>query len=466
MSTYFAYIRVSTVRQGEHGVSLDEQRAAISKYAKRHNLDVSQWFEEHVTAAKSGRPVFNRMLKLLKDGQAQGLVVHAIDRGVRNLWDWASLGELLDEGIDVRFVREDVDMAGRGGRLAADIQAVVAADYVRNLKEETLKGFYGRLKKGYYPLKSPVGYIDNGSGKLKTICPVKGPLVRKAFELYATGTFTLGMLSGELYLLGLRNGRGTRFSDNGMSAILNNPFYMGLIRIRKTKETFPGAHEPLVSKSLFDRVQNVLHGRTQKRVRKHDFLYRGVLRCPECIRYLAGERQRGRVYYRCHQKHETPICYSEDQVIESIKHVVATLTRADIEALSQADHFQHDQAGEKDHAVLRKQLDEVTQRLRRLDEVYHEGSIDAALYRSRKQAYLLEKLGLEERLTRAAKQETRRASTRKTLLERAKNFTGLSNPEKRELARILFSTHPVNGTPESSSKPVRVNSAPVSPNAA
>lgn len=52
MSTYFGYIRVSTARQGERGVSLQEQRDAISGYAERHQLEISRRFEERETPAK------------------------------------------------------------------------------------------------------------------------------------------------------------------------------------------------------------------------------------------------------------------------------------------------------------------------------------------------------------------------------------------------------------------------------
>ena len=62
MKTHYAYIRVSTVKQGEKGSSLQEQRAAIEAYAQRLGLTISEWFEEQETAAKLGRPVFTRML--------------------------------------------------------------------------------------------------------------------------------------------------------------------------------------------------------------------------------------------------------------------------------------------------------------------------------------------------------------------------------------------------------------------
>src|SRR5262245_42335656 len=138
----------------------------------------------------------------------------------------------IDEGIKVLFTNESLDLQTRGGRLSADIQAVVAADYVRNLREETKKGLYGRLKQGCYPFPAPLGYKDMGKGKPKEVDPLTAPLVRQAFELYATGQYTVITLSEELFRRGLRTRGGRRLSKNGVSFLLNNPFYTGLIRLR------------------------------------------------------------------------------------------------------------------------------------------------------------------------------------------------------------------------------------------
>jgi len=163
---FFGYIRVSTAKQGQQGVSLQEQRDSILRYASRSGLEIISWFDERETAAKQGRPTFTRMMKLLRQEKARGVVLHKIDRGARNLKDWADIAALNDVGIEVHFANESLDMNSRGGRLSADIQAVVAADYIRNLREETLKGFNGRIKQGLYPLPAPLGYLDKGGGKL------------------------------------------------------------------------------------------------------------------------------------------------------------------------------------------------------------------------------------------------------------------------------------------------------------
>src|SRR5438270_6758493 len=187
MNQYFAYIRVSTARQGEQGVSLEQQRDAIAHYAQRNHMEVAQWYEERETAARAGRPVFTQMVRQLKAGKARGVLIHKIDRPARNLTDWADLGDCIDQGVEVHFANEGLDLNSRGGRLSADIQAVVAADYIRNLREEAKKGIYGRLKQGFYPSRAPIGYRDMGAAKPKMPDTVQGPLVRKAFELYATG---------------------------------------------------------------------------------------------------------------------------------------------------------------------------------------------------------------------------------------------------------------------------------------
>src|SRR3546814_6203794 len=116
MKRYFAYIRVSTVKQGEHGSSLQEQRDAIASFATRHGFTISEWFEERETAAKLGRREFNRMLGLLKRGKASGVVFHKIDRGDRNLKDWSVIQDLTERGIDVRFVHKTVDIHSKIGR--------------------------------------------------------------------------------------------------------------------------------------------------------------------------------------------------------------------------------------------------------------------------------------------------------------------------------------------------------------
>src|ERR1700722_12212446 len=331
MQGYFAYIRVSTVKQGERGTSLDEQRSAIAAYAQRNNLAITEWFEEMETAAKQGRRQFTRMLAELRRGRAKGVVIHKIDRSARNLKDWAQLGDLIDAGVDIRFAHESLDLTSRGGRLSADIQAVVAADFIRNHRQTVRMGFEGRLKQGLYPLPAPRGYVNNGEGKPKTIDPVVGPLVRQAFDLYASGNHTFETLRAEMFDRGLQTDTGKRLSLRGVSVMLSNAFYFGVIRIERTGQVFEGVHETLVPKATFDRVRAVMSSRACGRVQKHAHTYRRMIRCAACGYALSAEVQKRRTYYRCHTRSCRGVSLREDAIDAAIKEKLVAFAFTDEE---------------------------------------------------------------------------------------------------------------------------------------
>jgi len=426
MKNYFGYIRVSTQRQGAHGVSLQEQKAAIEAYAQRTGLAVVAWYEERETAAKRGRRVFAQMMKELARGKADGIIIHKIDRSARNLRDWADLGELIDRGVDVHFAHDALDLRSRGGRLSADIQAVVAADYIRNLREETRKGFYGRLKQGLYPLRAPIGYRDMGRGKPKEIDPIKGPLVRAAFELYATAEWNFDTLLAELARRGLRGHGNARLSRNGLTTMLNNPFYVGLISIRKTGEMFEGVHPPLVSKALYNHVQAVLRGRRGGVMPlRHDFVFRRLLRCGACSATLIGERHKERyVYYRCQGPSCHGTCINEIIINDRFRVQFARLAFTEVERGDLRDMITELRGSaaierEKREQSLRMQLAQCEERLARLIDALIDGLIDKSTFDARKRSLLVEKRGLMDQLL--AK------DTEKLIADKIEEFLELSN---------------------------------------
>jgi site-specific DNA recombinase len=448
MQQYFGYVRVSTAKQGEKGVSLQEQRDAISGYAQRYGLDVSQWFEERDTAAKRGRPIFTQMLRLLKQKKSRGVLIHKIDRSARNLKDWADLGEMIDAGIEVHFANESLDLHTRGGRLSADIQAVVAADYIRNLREETKKGFYGRLKQGFYPIRAPIGYLDQGKAKPKIPDPERAPLIAKAFELYATRRYSLANLLEELQRRGLRNRRGGKLSVNGISILLNNPFYVGLIRIKKTGEVFQGNHQPLIRKSLFDCVQQILQGKTVDRQTCHNFTFRRMVRCAGCGYSLNGELQKGHIYYRC----QTASCPTNTLREESLDDAISSglnLLRLDAAEIEYASawvrnaHFRQDALREQELRNCRLLLDQNRARRARLTDAFLDNSIDRDLFEERKAALLFEESGLKEKSARLEQKDGNALVRLEKFLELVKTASVLYKEalpeEKRDLLKKLTS---------------------------
>ena len=451
MKSYFGYIRVSTAKQGTNGVSLTEQKAAIERYAARTDLTISTWFEEQETAAKRGRPVFNRMLALLRKGEAAGVIIHKIDRSARNLKDWADLGDLIDAGVDVHFAADALDLNSRGGRLSADIQAVVAADYIRNLREETKKGFYGRLKQGLYPLPAPVGYLDRGSGKEKTPDPQTAPLVRRAFELYATGKYTLRTLLPEMRRLGLRSRFGGELSVSGLATILGNPFYCGLVRLRKTGETFQGSHSSIVSVALFERAQQVLRGRAVGKVFRHAWIFRRLIRCGHCEHALTGELQKGWVYYRCHTRSCPTTGAREDKIEAALLALYGRVQFTPEEANEMRRGLQQreDSAAARfaeAQAAVKLQLSAAQSRMTRLTDALVDGLIDRASFDERRSSLVLDIARLKERLQEdQAASHAREREYFELATSLILSYKTANDDEKRSIIQITTSNFSVSG---------------------
>lgn len=448
MKKCFGYVRVSTVKQGE-GVSLEAQREAIEQFAARSDITIVRWFEERVTAAKSGRPVFTGMLRLLKRRRADGVVMHKIDRSARNFADWAKIGALSDAGIDVHFASESLDFRSRGGRLAADIQAVIAADYIRNLREETMKGINGRLRQGLYPFKAPIGYVDNGKGRPKTIDPARAPLVRQAFELYASGNHSFLSLTAEMKRRGLVNYRGRALTKGGIEKVLRNPFYFGLIRITTTGDTYPGIHQPIISAAIFERVQELRSGKSGKKVTKHRFAYRGLFRCLACGNTMTGERQAGHVYYRCHVTGCPTTCVREEAITTAMVDMLSGL-RLDPIATTRlheaVETFLTEEGGRI--GSLELSLGQVESRLQRLADAFIDNMVDEDTYQARRQSLLTEKLRLTAELEneRTARDQTPTLAQFFEHVNSLKNmFISANSDERREIVEITTSKRTVNG---------------------
>ncbi|MGH1576501.1 recombinase family protein [Planktotalea sp.] len=447
---YFGYIRVSTVKQGE-GVSLEAQREAIERYCATQDLAITRWFEEKETAAKRGRPIFTEMIKLLRAGKAKGVVMHKIDRSARNLRDWATVGDLSDAGIDVHFAAESVDFASRGGRLTADIQAVIAADYIRNLREETIKGLDGRLKQGLYPFKAPIGYLDNGGGKLKTICPVKGPKVRHLFKVYAAGEHSLWSLVDEAKRIGLTSHGNAKIGKTTIENMISNPFYVGLMRVSRQQKTYQGKHEALISSALFEQVRAVRARRTVKKVTKHGFDYRRIFRCARCQTAIIPERQKGHAYYRCHTKG----CTSGSLREEAIENSISTQLRKYQLNIHAAGALQG-RLGRWGERVLETEradttaleMSKIANKKAQLLDALLDGLIDKQVFEARNAQFLLQEKALSETSQKTIDPAWFRVQSAK-LLELLKTLClshSLAIPaEKRRMLETLFSNRLVSG---------------------
>ena len=290
------YIRVSTEEQASHGYSLDSQKDVLAAYAESHDLEIVQEFVESESAFKPGRPEFRRMLHFLRRHKDVGAVlVYKIDRLARNIRDYAELDEMA--WVSIISATEGLP-ENATGQLVGVIQAGISRYYSQQLSERVSLGMETKAKSGLWPSYAPTGYLNVPSGGIVPD-PDRAPIVRRAFETYARTEISLADLAKWAEGQGLRTRQGGVLRKSAIHNLLRNPVYCGAIRW--VGKVYEGKHEPLISRALFERVQQRMqsggHPSPQTRL---FFPYRGLLTCGHCGCQLTAARVKEQyVYYRC-----------------------------------------------------------------------------------------------------------------------------------------------------------------------
>ena len=165
-----------------------------------------------------------------------------------------------------------------------------------------------KAEQGLWPSKAPLGYrnIVGVDGK-KTIepDPTEAPLIKRAFEMYATGEHSLKEMTTLLRDAGLVfNKSKSPVPRSAMNYILHNALYQG--DVEWNGKVFVGKHTPLVSSELWQKVQDVAAGRNQSKYRKavHDFAFSRLMTCGHCGCAIVRDIQKKKyVYYHCTDFH-------------------------------------------------------------------------------------------------------------------------------------------------------------------
>ncbi len=253
------------------------------------------------------------------------------DRFYRNFRDYVSVDELQ---VSLHFPKENVVLSHDSTsheKFMHGIKVLMAKNYIDNLSEEVRKGMLEKCEQGGWPAQAPLGYVNIIREDKKRVVVVDAErvaLIRKLYETYARGAHSVKQVAK------LARGWGLTFRKSGAPVstatvhnILRNRFYCG--DFVWDGRTYRGAHEALVTRDLWHRVQDVLDGRNaiHPKRRKHQFLFAGLIRCGHCGCAMVTERHKGRYHYlRCTgNRGKCPTGYTRQEVIES--HVATLLDR-------------------------------------------------------------------------------------------------------------------------------------------
>jgi site-specific DNA recombinase len=314
MPTAIIYVRVSDSRQVDN-TSLDSQETVCREWCRTNGLEVSRVFVERGESAKSAdRTQFQAMFRYLAQagkGSVSHVIVYKFDRFSRNVEDGAVYRlELRKLGIALRSATEATDDSPAGKFLTTMLSAAGQFDNDTRA-ERTLTGMKNRLDSGRWQWPAPTGYNSGSkSGPSLVIDPVRGPLIARLFELVATGEHSKASALAAVTALGLRSRKGVPLTQETIRKVLINPLYAGEIFIKTWSKSVKGDYDPLVSRSVFDRVQSILSERAPAQVphvaERDDFPLRGLILCPDCLKPVTASLSTGKLgnkfpYYFCHR---------------------------------------------------------------------------------------------------------------------------------------------------------------------
>ena len=298
-----AYCRVSTDSKDQ----LNSYRTQIGYYtnfiAQHPGWELADIYADEGISGTSleKRDEFQRMLQDCRAGKIQRILVKSVSRFARNTLELIeTTRELKERGVVVVFEEQGIDTSQMLGEMQLTLLAMAAQEESTSISKNMRWSYQKRMERGeYITTKAPYGYrIEHG---FLSPNPDEAAVVKTIFQLFLEG-------KGQQQIAFLLNKKGIvpRESDKwgrtSIEHILSNEKYMGdaLVQKRFNTETLPhkqvinrgqlpqyyiyDCHPPIVSKTVFERVQILKASRASSAKQKpHIFTHR--IQCPSCGRF-------------------------------------------------------------------------------------------------------------------------------------------------------------------------------------
>ncbi|WP_019560812.1 recombinase family protein [Caldimonas manganoxidans] len=310
------YCRVSSdERLDQEFNSIDAQKEAghafIASQRSEGWISVADDYDDPgYSGGNTERPALKRLMADIQRGQIDIVVVYKIDRLTRSLADFSKMVEVFERhGVSFVSVTQQFNTTTSMGRLTLNI-LLSFAQFEREVTGERIRDkIAAAKKKGLWMGGVPTIGYDVVNRQL-VVNPAEAAVVRRMFEEMLTiGSPT--QIAARLTAEGIttkawttQEGRvrtGTRIDKKYIHKVLRNRIYLGELSNRG--QWYPGVHEPIIERELWDQVHAVLardsHARSvDTKIRsRNDALLRGLLYAPSGERmYPTYSRKNGRKY--------------------------------------------------------------------------------------------------------------------------------------------------------------------------
>lgn len=456
------YVRVSTTSQLEEGYSIEEQKAKLESYC-----DIKDWhvYKVYTDGGFSGstteRPALEQLIKDAQSKLFDTVLVYKLDRLSRSQKDTLYLIEdiFLKNNIEFVSLLENFDTSTPFGRAVIGLLSVFAQLEREQIKERMQLGKLGRAKAGKSMMwaKTSYGYDYNKETGSMTVNEYEALAVKEIFTSYLAG-MSITKLRDKI---NEEYPKQPAWSYRTIRGILANPVYCGLNQYKG--QTFQGTHKPIISLVDFEQTQRELAKRQQTakelsnpRPFQAKYMLSGLAQCGYChapLKVILGAvRKDGSRFkrYECYQRHprktrgvtvynDNKKCESGYYEMELLEHYVLTrIAQLQNDPDKIQELFLGDISPAVDKQAIQKQIDSLTLKLSKLNDLYLDDRITLDELRTKSADFIKQRAALEEEIKKASndKQAGQREKIEKLL--DASSVLDMSYDNQKVIVRELI----------------------------
>lgn len=324
---YCLYARKSTESDEIQALSIDSQIKEMMAIAERSNLNVVSVMREAHSAKDSGqRPVFKQLIEDIRNGTYDGIMAWAPDRLSRNAGDLGSLVDLMDQKKLAHIQTYGQTFSNSPNEKFLLMILCSQAKLENDNKSQNVKrGLRARVEMGLWPCRPLTGYTKFKRMDQKcesVIDPERAPIIKQMFEKVAYDGWSGRKLHHWLkYDIDFKTETNMHLSLGNVYRILEAHFYYGRFEFPKgSGKWYNGAHQPIITKELFDLVQEKIKSQTfEPRGEQKEFAFTKIMTCGLCgsgitaeekFKHLKNGKTNRYVYYKCTRVRD-PFCKND-----------------------------------------------------------------------------------------------------------------------------------------------------------
>lgn len=337
---YCLYARKSSENEERQVLSIDSQIKEMLELATREGLEIVDVKRESHSAKDVGmRPVYNELIQDIKAGKFNGILTWAPDRISRNAGDLGAVVDLMDQRL-LHQIRTHGQSFGNTPNekfllMILGSQAKLEND---NRGINVKRGQRTRLEMGLRPNMAPIGYLNQKmSDKRCQIIPdpERAHVIKIMFEKVGNERWSGRKLFYHLrFDLDFKTRNNKHIALGTIHRVLSNTMYYGMIEFPiGSGNWYQGKHEPLITKELYDKVQEQLKRNDIKRQNK-EFAFTKLMTCGLCGSTISAEEKHKMlkdgtaakyIYYGCGRS-KNLYCKNfyirEDELIDQLVHLL------------------------------------------------------------------------------------------------------------------------------------------------